>query len=339
MKWRCGWCGKPQERNDPPCDNCGHHAFEKAVVPLAPESGTGPTVWVCESCGRSHPRNRPPCSRCGHTKLKKEVQSREDDFDTEPETEPWTDPESGGGDSETGAEITVWACTECNRTHPRNNPPCSGCGSMTFERRVQEFDDLLPSGGGWIDALDAKYALGFLGAFLFLGLILASSFGLLGIGGPPAVEDVPGSDTTASGLVLADVEDAYVTELNEQRVGSGQSSLDRNDRLDAIATYTNRRVVKATYGEGSMPSDQEIEDASEHFEACTYYVRYAEFQFDFTDRPENSLADFSSETALASALVDEYVVRYGYMEETNGLVGVDVHVGPDGRVFVTQFVC
>ncbi|MEF8830385.1 MAG: hypothetical protein V5A23_02475, partial [Halobacteriales archaeon] len=64
MKYRCEWCGKPHERNDPPCDNCGHHSFERAVVPKAPEEAPEEYVWVCPECGRVHPRNSPPCSRC-----------------------------------------------------------------------------------------------------------------------------------------------------------------------------------------------------------------------------------------------------------------------------------
>jgi len=79
MEWRCEWCGKPHEENDPPCDNCGHGQFEKAVVPrtdLAEGEG-GPEatlVWVCTECGREHPKHAPPCSRCGNATLEKQRQ-------------------------------------------------------------------------------------------------------------------------------------------------------------------------------------------------------------------------------------------------------------------------
>lgn len=69
MKWRCAWCGKPHERNDPPCEECGHHAFERAVVPKPPEDAVEDHVWVCVDCDRVHPRNTPPCSRCGGMQL------------------------------------------------------------------------------------------------------------------------------------------------------------------------------------------------------------------------------------------------------------------------------
>jgi len=73
MEWRCTWCGKPHEENDPPCDNCGHNKFERAVEQMAPETNGGPTepVWVCAECGRQHTKNSPPCKRCGHVHLEK----------------------------------------------------------------------------------------------------------------------------------------------------------------------------------------------------------------------------------------------------------------------------
>lgn len=77
MEWRCEWCGKPHEENDPPCDNCGHGQFEKAVVrqtDLSEEGGGPALVWVCTECGREHPKNSPPCSRCGSASLEKRHQ-------------------------------------------------------------------------------------------------------------------------------------------------------------------------------------------------------------------------------------------------------------------------
>jgi hypothetical protein len=78
MEWRCEWCGKPHEENDPPCDNCGHGSFEEAVVrrtDLAEEGDREATlVWVCTDCGREHPKHAPPCSRCGNPSLEKQKQ-------------------------------------------------------------------------------------------------------------------------------------------------------------------------------------------------------------------------------------------------------------------------
>ncbi|WP_436932206.1 hypothetical protein [Halosimplex halobium] len=79
-KWRCAWCDKPHERNDPPCDNCGHHKFEKAVVPVAPDDPDHERepVWVCPECGRVHQKNSPPCSRCGNASLERTVPDEAD---------------------------------------------------------------------------------------------------------------------------------------------------------------------------------------------------------------------------------------------------------------------
>lgn len=73
MEWRCEWCHKPQEENDPPCENCGHGSFERIVV-QKPDIDRDHVKheWVCQECGRGHPKHSPPCSRCGHTSLQRE---------------------------------------------------------------------------------------------------------------------------------------------------------------------------------------------------------------------------------------------------------------------------
>jgi len=83
-KWRCAWCDKPHDRNDPPCDNCGHHKFEKAVVPVAPDDPDHERepVWVCPECERVHQKNSPPCSRCGNAELERQIPD-ESDYDEE----------------------------------------------------------------------------------------------------------------------------------------------------------------------------------------------------------------------------------------------------------------
>ena len=87
MEWRCEWCGKPHEEDDPPCDNCGHGTFEKAVVQQTDLSVDGPEttlVWVCTDCGREHTKHSPPCSRCGSPSLEKREQGVADDELTAP---------------------------------------------------------------------------------------------------------------------------------------------------------------------------------------------------------------------------------------------------------------
>jgi ribosomal protein L37E len=87
MEWRCEWCGKPHENDDPPCDNCGHGSFERAVVPVAADRdtlGTESTVWVCTNCGREHTKHTPPCSRCGHDELERRRQQIDESEITAP---------------------------------------------------------------------------------------------------------------------------------------------------------------------------------------------------------------------------------------------------------------
>ena len=91
MKWRCEWCGKPHEEDDPPCDNCGHGSFEKAIVrePSYETVDTGPTyVWACPNCDREHVKNSPPCSRCGNPDLEK-VEQDYADVERDLETPSW----------------------------------------------------------------------------------------------------------------------------------------------------------------------------------------------------------------------------------------------------------
>ena len=71
MTWRCTWCGREYDANDPPCDTCGRETFER----VDDESGSAfeaeSFVWVCENCGREHVKNPKICSGCSHPTLEK----------------------------------------------------------------------------------------------------------------------------------------------------------------------------------------------------------------------------------------------------------------------------
>ncbi|WP_252718807.1 hypothetical protein [Haloarcula sp. CBA1122] len=79
MKWRCEWCGKPHEEDDPPCDNCGHGSFEEAVTQVNEAVVEGGPRWVCLDCGRQHQKNSPPCKRCGGSNFERRTGPPEDD--------------------------------------------------------------------------------------------------------------------------------------------------------------------------------------------------------------------------------------------------------------------
>jgi hypothetical protein len=277
-KWRCAWCDKPHTKNDPPCDNCGHHKFEKAVVPVAPEDPDHERepVWVCPECGRVHQKNSPPCSRCGHASLEKRVP--EDDFDEELET---------------------------------------------------------PS---YVDLLEPQYVAGLAFALVAGGVLVLALLGVVtlpGMGGSLAVADVPGNATAASGVSLAETEAALVEEVNERRSDRELSALSRDDRLGAVARYVNQRRVKAAYGDGRVPDGERIREAMDG--AC----RGGPVAPVIVDRAfEPDAAAFDSPESLAGGLLESYESNgNAYTEAPNGRIGVDVHAGPDGRLFVTAFTC
>lgn len=72
MVYRCARCGKPHAREDPPCTDCGHDAFEEFEDETDGTVDTGTQfVWACTECGRHHVRHSPPCSRCGSQNLER----------------------------------------------------------------------------------------------------------------------------------------------------------------------------------------------------------------------------------------------------------------------------
>jgi len=296
VKWRCEWCGKPHEENDPPCDNCGHSEFEKAVVPAAPE----------------------------------------------------------GDETTSDAYGYVWVCTECGNDHPKNTPPCDRCGHDTFERQAIEYDEdevmdemlgesstsSTPSVDvGYLDVLDAKLVVAFL---VVLGLVAVIGLGTVGIvdlsryGIGPSPGPVPGNATAAGSLSLAEVESAYVAELNERRSGAGVAELTRDDQLADAARFANQQRVRVDYGDGSPADEAEI--SSRIGDACGGRVLVDEFEVE-TDLDTDPDA-FGSERALASALLDASGRSDGsFAEADRGRTGVDVHIAPDGTVYVLQYAC
>ena len=291
MKFRCTYCGKPHERNDPPCDNCGHSEFEKAVVPMAPEA---------------------------------------EDADA--------------------ATTYVWICTECGNDHPKHTPPCDRCGSGPLERREQTFDedavvsdmldgandDRSPSADvSYLDVLDAKLVLGFVGVGALVAVLALGFLGVVTVPGITPPGPVPGNATAAGGLSLSEVETAYVAGLNDRRTAEGGDELTRDEQLRDAATYINQERVRATYGTGDGPSGDRVR--SELGDACGD-VTPALVQFSSTSSLTAESAD-ATVTDLAEALLVAPDAPDPTIAAERGLTGVDAHVGPDGRVFVTQLVC
>ncbi|MEF8787077.1 MAG: hypothetical protein V5A45_14185 [Haloarculaceae archaeon] len=274
MDWRCEWCGKPHEENDPPCDNCGHGTFEEAVVrrtDLADDGGLeSTTVWVCTECGRTHTKHSPPCSRCGNHKLVKEEQRVDDD------------------------ELSV------------------------------------PS---YVDLVTPRYVLGLVVVLALAGLFVGGLTGVIDVPGfgneVPDVENVPGEADTAGSIDLATVESAYLGAVNETRANASDGSVSRDERLDEVAAFTNQRLVKSEYGDGTLPTRDRIaelvgDSCQGGFVVETYTLQSG---------------DYASGDALGSAFASEQFANSEISATSTTTVGVDTHTAPDGTVFLTQIVC
>jgi hypothetical protein len=278
-RWRCAWCGKPQDRNDPPCGNCGHHKFERAVVPVAPET---------------------------------------DDYERDP----------------------IWVCPECGRQHQKNSPPCSRCGNPALDRRIPGEEDFAEELGttSYLDLVEPPFVLGLAVAVLAAAGLVLAMLGVITLpgmdgGGNLTVDGVPGAAETANGVDLAEVEADYLAAVNERRTAAGRPSLERDDRLDEVATFATQRRVKSRHGDAQTPSSDRLGAAID--DACrTERVPYVRL-----DAPSGDAASDSA-SALADVLVDEAFDRDPSPADVEGsTTGLDVHVGPDGRVFLSQFVC
>ena len=273
MEWRCEWCGKPHEENDPPCDNCGHGSFEQAVVRQ-------------------------------------------------------TDLTEGQGANET----IVWVCPECGRSHPKHNPPCSRCGHPSLEREVQRVEESELSAPGYLDLVTPRYVAGLV---VVLGLAAVFVLGVTGVvtipgltGGVPDVSGVPGQADTANGITLADVEEAYLTRLNEARETAGYEMLSRDDRLDEIATFYNQRRVKADFADGSLPARDRMRQLLG--DSCDGQILQI--------TPTQDFSEYTSAEALGIAFAEQTLAGGGTLE-TQQKTGVDVHIAPDGTVYLTQYAC
>jgi hypothetical protein len=275
MEWRCEWCGKPHEDDNPPCDSCGHGSFERAVV-------------------------------------------RQTDL--------------GADDHES---MKMWVCTDCGREHPKHSPPCSRCGGMTLERREVRVDDSELSAGGFRKYLGRPQFLA-LGVVAVLALVFALGvFGVVdlpgiggGGGGVPDVSNVPGHASTAGGHSLAAVESAYLDTLNDRRTTLESQSLDRTDGIDDVATFYTQRWVKAEYGDQSVPTDELSELLADRCDRAPLLnaFRVDEAVLDQSD-PGVAIADQRIDTTQRLTSV------------TASRTGIDIHVAPNGRVFVTQILC
>jgi len=271
MEWRCEWCGKPHEEEDPPCDNCGHGTFERAVVPVA--------------------------------------------------------------GSEAGSNATVWVCTECGSEHVKHTPPCNRCGNHTLEKRVQEFDDAETDVPGYLDLLTPRYVAGLVVAVALAGAFALGATGVVDLPGfgtsVPDVSDVPGNATAAGDVSLTAVETSYLAALDAERRAADQPEFTRDGTLDEIAAFYNQRRVKAAVGEGSRPSQDRMRSLLGG--PCEGDIVLLS--------PQTRIEPGDSAETLGQRLAQRSLDGGDVGDISDTKTGVDVHVGPDGTVYLAQFVC
>jgi hypothetical protein len=302
VKWRCEWCGKPHAENDPPCDNCGHGEFEKAVVPAAPEGDETTSdayghVWVCEECGNDHPKNTPPCDRCGHNQFERQPI----EFDEE----------------EVMDEML-------NRSGGRTTTPSADVG--------------------YLDVIDAKLAALMVGVAALVVLLALSYLGIVSIPGvdigPTGPVDAPGNATEYGGLSLSEVEAEYLIALNERRVEAGNDQLAPDDGLEGLAEAVNKRRVAADYADGDDPNIQSlVDDANLDCER----IGVRRVTVPVTRLADGSIGSYGNESRAARALIENQLAAdsadEGFLDVRANRGGVDVHVAPDGNVYIVVAGC
>lgn len=290
--------------------------------------------WRCTWCGKPHAANDPPCDKCGHNTFEEAVVRADDGSGGESEPGAATGGDSGGsepipsGTVETGPEY-VWACTNCGREHVRNTPPCSRCGNPDLERVEQTYEGLerdldTPS---WFEVakpyLPIFVAIGVIVALFATGIVPPTI--LPGIGQP----DVPGQGSEASGLDLEAVDQAVHDRLEEEREPADRRTYD--DGLAAYAESENRRFVVRDF-EDRNPDPANADEFDHNCEAQVQGAPMA-----LTDV---SVDDYADESGLAADIASELLSQYGDdMRSGFDAEGVDVHVAPNGDIYVFYAAC
>jgi len=292
--------------------------------------------WRCEWCGKPHAENDPPCDNCGHGEFENAVVPMA--------------PDDGDDDGET---MTQWVCAECGNEHPKHTPPCDRCGGGPLEQREVTYDEdavideMLSEGRsgpsadvGYLEVLDAKLVLMMVGVAALVVVLGLGFLGYVNVPGITPAGPVPGNATAAGSLSLAEGESAFVDELNANRAENGVPEVERDENLDAAARDYNQARVRAEYANGDGPDGERLR--SNLGDACGDEVKTAPFVVDPGPGSDPATA-YESASDLGASLVDSYYeqsdVRDQHVRTDEGLVGVDVHVAPDGRLYVTQVFC
>lgn len=271
--------------------------------------------WRCVWCGREYDTETATCETCGHERF----EPVENDTDT-------------AAPFESGA--VAWVCTDCGREHVKRSPPCSRCGGHSLERRAvdsaEQFGDI--STPGYL-SVGKPYLLGIVAVIVLVSLVLAGVIPLPGFSGPPTPPAAPGDADRSSGVELAVVEAELYDRFEAERTATGATDRGRDPGLDAFAEYATRHSVAGRYDpayDGTVPNFGEF-DAQCRSSPTLTVVRRSLSIGEYGNEAEFSTA--LADRLLASPDVREMVLRDGAFE------GIDIHIGPDGTVFVGYIVC
>lgn len=251
--------------------------------------------WRCDECDHKHDTDVNYCANCGHDNVTRDI-------------------------PETNAPL-VWVCTNCGREHPKHAPPCSSCGSMTLEKQEQTYQGGGDEAAGYTELLLSPQFAGLAVGGLIIGLLVISGAGQVGLltgGGDdvPAVEDVPGNETvTDNGIPTAAIEWFYLEQLDERFEEEGLEPLDRDGRIDDVASFENQQIVREEYGDGPEADRDRAEELLA--DTCPGHIR------------ESDTATLQR-TPDAAALADGLSTLTGLqtaenLDEPFDAVGIDVH--------------
>jgi len=275
-------------------------------------------AWQCGECGERHENQSPPCPACGA-----------DSPVERPDGEAAADQQYG----------FVWACSECGRHHQKNSPPCKRCGNVHLERQRPDYSDLeTPGSTSYLDALEWRYALGYLAVAAFIVLVALSTIGVISVPflDGPTPPGAPGDAEGHDNVSLSAVEDAYVVALNSRRAAVEAGGLSVDASLDDVATAYNQRRVRAAVGNDGDPDIRDIYDRYEPTCEVTPVYRTGTDPGSevFGATGGSGTSDIPARLGIAPPDGDSALLLDRF-----SAVGVDVHVAPDGTVYSTVIVC
>jgi len=265
----------------------------------------------CTECGMYH-YDGPPCDNCG-----------EMGFTEAPK---------------------VMECAECGEVHLDGNPPCDACGEMGF-RRVenpgQYLDDgktpeehreelrefTRENGGAGVDRRTVVYGLG------AVGVLGAGYYAFTSSDDYPTTE-APGQADEAAGIRFETVEAEMRGLINDERGSRDRPSLSTAGNVDAFAEYYNKEYAKT--GGGNLDAVA-ASDFSGKFNVSGYYAASNYYGENSSGR---SIDAFGSASSLARDCFESWRSE-GYDDlfaAEYSQIGLDVHVAPDGDIFLLAVV-